>query len=64
MMDVQDTLQDTQSGNPEQESAKSCRADIRFFSKSANLLIIEQEWSAARIVEFLKIPTRIPSLHY
>jgi hypothetical protein len=36
------------------------RADIRFISKPANLIIIEQGYAAAKMVEFLKMPTRIP----
>jgi hypothetical protein len=30
-----------------------------FFNKSANLIIIGQEYAAAKMEEFLKMPTRI-----
>jgi hypothetical protein len=36
-------VQDTQSGNPEQESAKSGRADIRFLVNLRICLFIERE---------------------
>ena len=35
-------------------------ADICFISKSMTLIIIEQEYGTTKMVEYLKMPTRIP----